>query len=164
MNLRPHINWSEDPSHRPKTAPIRHAPASGQSEFLLLSEVELGLFGHWNRHLKRNVPCTDPHGCICQEEAIPTWWRCYIGAREPQGRIVLVEVTAHAWLLCGGVAWRTQRGTLRGSLITLKRSPQTKEGKVVARLHEPPGQLDLTTLPSAPDVKAELQRIWYSRL
>lgn len=162
--IRPPINWSDQPTDRPKICPIRSAQPGPPQEFLILSECEFGVFGHWDDQLKRNRPCTDPHGCICQERAVSTWWKCYLGCQEPKGRLVLVELSGLAWLNAQGVKHREARGHLRGLKITLERYPKTKQGHIIARLYEPSVEIDLNGIPRPPDVKEELQRIWFSRL
>lgn len=162
--IRPPINWSDQPSSREPMLKILHAPVDGRLELVVLCERDFGVFVHWDHKLRRNQPCTDPYGCICQVGPVPTSWRTYLGVQLVRGgKIALAELSSPAWTTCKGVKWIEHRGTLRGARLTLERYPHTKEGQIIAHLYEPVVE-DLTYLPPAPNVKDELTRIWFSRL
>jgi len=160
----PPINWSDIPPDRVGGLKIYHAPTNGILEMRILSNMEFGVFGHWDDRSRRNRPCIDPHGCICQERSVSMWWKCYLGIQLIHGhKVGLAEVTSDAWRGCAGTRLREARGDLRGLKLVLSREPHTPQGRVVCQLYEP--SVDLRDgLPPSPDVKEELQRIWFARL
>jgi len=162
--MRPPVNWSEQPGDKRPMLKILRAPIDGLLELTIISERDFGVFIHWVERLKRNQPCTDPYGCLCQSEILPVSWKTYLAVQEVRGgKIRLVEVPSMAWTECQGVKWLENRGSLRGCRIALKRLPHTKQGKVIATLYDPV-VADIAALPPCPNVKDELQRIWFVRL
>lgn len=160
----PPINWSEVPTSKAPMLRIVRAPVHGRADFVILSARDFGVFVHWDDRLRRNVPCTDPHGCICQDREVGTSWKTYLAAVPVNGgKVVLVEVTADAWRAAHGVDVLKARGSLRGFRLTLSRTRREASAPVVAGLFGPVGTLE-AALPESPNVKDELQRIWYSRL
>lgn len=160
-----HIHWEDDPGDRQSMLKIEHADHTRVKRFVVLSKRATGVFGHWDDELKRNVPCLDPWApCKCRDRPMPTWWRCYLAVLADRGKVRLAEITKDAWLECRGQGVTDQRGTLRGLTLTLDRRPRIKTGAVVAQLLEPAALPDDVSLPTSPNVKTELERIWYSRL
>lgn len=163
--IRPPINWSEVPtSTRPKLLIVR-APISASTTWTVLSDRDYGVFMHWIPSLKRNQPCTDPYGCPCQDNhALGTKWLTYLACQETRGgRVRLVEITSDAWIKVEGTKWLENRGSLRGLRLVLRREQHARTGRVIAELHDPAGA-DPDALPPSPNVKDELQRIWFSKL
>jgi len=157
------IRWSEPPDDYEPLLHIVHADHTRVIRGVVLSRREVGVIGHWVADLNRNQPCIEPHGCLCETQTLPVWWRCYL-AMHYDGKIGLAEITADAWRACRGEAVRFKRKTLRGLKIELDRKPRRKSGSVVCRLLEPVAAPDAPDLPVEPRVKRELERIWFSRL
>jgi len=160
-----HIHWEDDPGGHIPMLKIEHADHRYTKDYLVISDRAVGVVGHWFEDRKRNGPCLDPFApCPCREQPLPTWWRCYLAALDKGGKVRLVEITKDAWLACRGQGITDKRGTLRGMRVTLAREPRIKTGAVVCQLLEPVSLPDDYSLPAAPNIKVELERIWFSRM
>jgi len=163
VNKYDHIHWEDDPGGREPLLHIIHADHTKRIETICLSDRWFGVFGHWDEEKRRNVPCLDPFApCVCRDRPVPTWWRCYLAALRPSKKVGLVEVTKDAFQACHMRQVAEGRGTLRGIKVVLDRRPRIKTGAVVVELYDP--GTDTGDLPPAPNVKRELERIWFSRL
>lgn len=162
--MYPNIDEDRMPGDRQPMLKILHPPADGIMELWVLADREFGKFVHWDDRLRRNVPCVDPYGCICQERKVGVSWRAYLGVYDPRRKKNgIADLTADCWRDAGLLGWAEARGSLRGLKLVLSRFPHTSQGKQICKVYEPSIPQD-DALPVRFCVKTELSRIWFVRL
>lgn len=138
----------------PSAWKILRASKKGTQTLLMVSDDCTGCYVHyWSG---RTRPCwkNDCYPCACGQAPR---WRGYIAVltQSPSvGR--LLEITPS--VINDLDRWIQQEGTLRGSLITLKRRGNVPNGELVCEVAKPTGFA--ATLPPEPNVVQLLSRIW----
>jgi len=163
MNQPRPITWSDQPTSRPPMMKILHAPPDRPLEAIIVNEREVGVFIHWRDDLRRNQPCQGTF-CTCQQKHLPIAWKAYLGCFDvARKKLAIAELTSPAWQEAGLLAIREKRGTLRGLKLSLSRFNRQPQGRVMCKVYTV-DQSIVDALPDQFDVKAELERIWFSRV
>jgi len=153
------VSWSErpEPDRRP-FYPIRTPTTDRDVVVVVLSADVLGVHVHY--YNRRTRPCLGTketcEGCGLRYDRR---WKGYLSVWNRNiGRLELAEVTQEAYLRCP--AFHTKKGDLRGMVLRLVRAGASRNARVTAILQ--PCQWERNVLPPAFDVKAALERIWFT--
>lgn len=155
-------NWSEGspaPGRRRMLRIVR-APKEGSLELVCLSDQLVFVWQHFLDG--RTIGCTAGYSCKCEVEPVPTRLYAYLGcALSTTGQVVLLQLTDEG---CRGLQLQDSPmcgPSLRGFTVSVRRDPRSKGGKVQSGIVTKPPYGD-DRIPKAPDVRAELIRIWNS--
>lgn len=139
---------------------IVRAPTEGSLELVCLSDHLVFVWQHYIQ--ERTIGCTAGFGCACETASVPTRLYAYLGcALCTTGQVVLLQLTDEG---CRGLQLQDSPlcgPSLRGYSVSVRRDPKARGGKVQSGIvTRPPYPGD--KIPLAPDVRAELVRIWTS--
>lgn len=153
------VAWADrpDPDRRPFYE-IRSPTPDRDVQTVVLSQSVLGVYTHhFNR---RTRPCLgNREACEGCDLKYDRRWKGYLACWERSiGRLELVEITQEAFLRCPG--FHVKDGSLRGMVLRLARAGASKNARVTATLTK--ATWPVGVLPAAFDVKAALERVWFT--
>lgn len=138
--------------------PIWSPTPDREIHVVLVSQSLLGVFTHWIDG--RTRPCLGSREeCVGCDLKLPRRWKCFLGAFNPaSGRLGILEVTQEAFLRCRQL--NEDSGKLRGLTVRLIRTGLAKNARVTALVGA--RVTAGATVPPSFDVKAALERVWFS--
>jgi hypothetical protein len=152
------LAWQDSPDpFRPLMIPIYSAKVDRPVNLVIVTPSLVGAETHYfdsrtRPHVVRGV-C---EGC---DRHIDKRWKGYLGCWDRhKGRMALAEVTREAFEKCPG--FKDYKDRLRGLVVQLVRNGSSKNARVTAKLMAWAGSA--VELPPPVDVKAALQRIWFT--
>lgn len=153
------VAWADrpDPDRRPFYE-IRSPTPDRDVQTVVLSANVLGVYTH---HMNRRTrPCLGSReSCEGCDLKYDRRWKGYLACWDrSKGRLELVELTQEAFLRCP--AFHTKAGQLRGMVLRLARAGASKNARVTATVT--PATWPPNVLPVAFDVKAALERVWFT--
>lgn len=129
-------------------------PAGGALTGIITSHEPIAVPTHW--HGGQTMPCTGSE-CPACAQLKPKTWHVYLGLWGPQSaKHVIFECTASAAEKL--YAWLETRDSLRLAQLAAARRGKRENGKVELMLK--PISTAHLSLPEAPDLRAQLTRIW----
>jgi hypothetical protein len=144
------------PTPRRPHALIHSAKPDQPLSFTALAEELFGLFIHFLRDENRSFPCFLTPCSYCTG-GLGKMFRGYLAGLDPARRVpIIAEHTVHACRELGHLLDNVP-GKLRGRNLTLHKANRKKAAPVCVTMA---GWADLTTLPPAFDVVAELEQRW----
>lgn len=146
-----------DPDRRP-FYPIYSPTTDRDVLVVLLSPDLVGVFVHYYNH--RTRPCLgNKEACEGCDLRYDKRWKGFAAAWDKdKGRLCLVQVTQEAFLRTP--AFHHNKGSLRGMVLRMTRAGASKNARVTATLK--PATWADGVLPPAFDVKAALERVWFT--
>jgi len=139
--------------------PLIRTPNGGKrASFIILTDKPLMYPTHWVR--SRTTPCLAPENCEGCNAEVEIRYKLYVAVYFPSdAQIAVLETTDH-----GGQTifahWQ-KYGSVRGRKLTVWRSGKKDNSPCNSSISPQP--LDITALPESPDVRAYLNRMWFSR-
>lgn len=153
------VAWSPgpDPDRRPYY-PIYSPTTDRDVAVVVLSQDVTGVYVHYYNH--RTRPCLASRD-LCEgcDLRYPRRWKGYLACWDKsRGRLCLAQLTQEAFLRTAGL--HALRGKLRGCVLRLTRAGASRNSRVNAQVK--PVTWEEGLLPPAFDVKAALERIWFT--
>lgn len=154
------VDWSDQPpDHQMRYIPI-YSPRPGQvMRLIILSDEVVGAWTHWLD--ERTIPCRGrDQGCVCRKMDLSRRWKGYLGCFDPEiGKVVIAELTLSAYH-CLADSLSEIGHSLRGRGLILMRAGKSVRSSVVADTNVNVPTPEGFVLPSAPNVREALRRIW----
>lgn len=150
------IDWKDNPPAESRPAPyeLRRVGLDPTTGFAT-GDTPLGVMVHFYKG--RTRPCVGTQACEACENGNEARWKGYLTLFDPRSREHWIQeytAQAHEGIKLGIVA----HGSLRGHEICFRRQRRKPNSPMIAEVWIK--TIDLRTLPSAPDVKAILRKIW----
>lgn len=148
--------WTNRPDRgeHPTQLQILRTPPGKAIGGIITTADALGAYTHYWRG--RTTVCTHPLCEACDTHRTPRWYGYLAIISRATKTEALLEITPSC--LPPIEAWLEEHGTLRGADISLQRANKKINSRLICSIRS--SDYDGSKLPDAPNVKAQLERIW----